>query len=205
VAREIWSERPENQAHTGALKSANCALARMLLKMATESALLARVIKRAKAHLSPALGLMCISLFARILASAVTAYARPVSAAEKAAAHAAIDTMDGGQRPGFTVAWGMASPEGCMGLDFYELYLELGEDFDVNLADSSELPAAHVGELFDALITTIREQRPKRFMANPDYEQEAWNMYVEILVNQLGVKRERIVRSAHFVDDLNCY
>jgi acyl carrier protein len=91
-----------------------------------------------------------------------------------------------------------------MGLDFYELHLELEEDFEIKLADSPALPVEHVGELFDVLLAAIREQHPDRFAANPNYQQHAWAKYVDILVNQLGLNPKHVVRSAHFVDDLKC-
>ena len=92
-----------------------------------------------------------------------------------------------------------------MGLDFFEVYLELEEEFDVRILDYDLLPVERVGDLYDVLIMGLREQHPERFVENTQYEETVWEQYVNFLVNQLGLHRNQIVKSAYFVRDLKLY
>jgi len=88
------------------------------------------------------------------------------------------------------------------GIDFYEIYLQLRVDFDVQLVDSVLIHAETVGDLFHIVLQALHEQHPERLASNPDYEREAWVQYVDILSNQTGLDRHRFVPSARFVRDL---
>jgi hypothetical protein len=93
-----------------------------------------------------------------------------------------------------------------MGVDFYEVYLQLEDDFGIRILDSvTEVPAERVGDLFSVVVQALRQQYPERFAADPDYEKKAWEQYAEILVNQTGIKREQVIRSAYFVLDLRLF
>jgi hypothetical protein len=93
-----------------------------------------------------------------------------------------------------------------MGVDFYEVYIDLEQDFDIRfLNDVMSVPAEYVGELFDVLIKALREQHPERFAVDSHYEELVWEQYKGYFVNQLDVRPEHFVRTAHFVHDLKFY
>jgi hypothetical protein len=101
---------------------------------------------------------------------------------------------------------GTAYRGAAMGIDFYEVYLEVEEEFDIHFVDNPALvPVEHVGELFDVMLRALREQHPERFNTDGRYDERAWDQYKSLLVNQLGLRPEQVVRSAHFIRDLKLY
>ena len=47
-----------------------------------------------------------------------------------------------------------------MGLDFYELFLETEEDFEIHFSESDLQPVETVGELYDVTLANLRRQHP---------------------------------------------
>ena len=93
-----------------------------------------------------------------------------------------------------------------MGLDFYEVYLDLEEEFEIRILDDvMSTPAERVGDLFAVILEALRSQRRERFAADSQYEQKAWEHYKAYLCSQLSLRPEQIVRSAYFVRDLKLY
>jgi hypothetical protein len=89
-----------------------------------------------------------------------------------------------------------------MGLDLMEVLLEAEEEFDVKLP-SDGFPDT-VGGFYDRIIDSLREQRPERFDADSDYPDQVWEQLKAMLVNQLALNPDDVVRSAHWVRDLDC-
>lgn len=89
-----------------------------------------------------------------------------------------------------------------MGLDLMEVLLEAEEQFDVKLP-SDGFPDT-VGGFYEIIIESLREQRPERFANDSDYAEEVWEQLKAMLVHQLAFNPDDVVRSAHWVRDLDC-
>jgi acyl carrier protein len=89
-----------------------------------------------------------------------------------------------------------------MGLDLYELVLEVEEEFGVRIPDADMQQVESVGDLFAATVKNVVEQHPERFAGDLGYEHEVWERLKALLVYQLGVKPEQIVPSARFFYEL---
>jgi hypothetical protein len=93
-----------------------------------------------------------------------------------------------------------------MGIDFYDVYLQLESDFEIQILDDvRQVPAETVGDLFDVVTKALLQQHPERFVADPDYETKAWERFAYILVDQTGIDRQQVIKPAYFVRDLGLY
>jgi hypothetical protein len=93
-----------------------------------------------------------------------------------------------------------------MGVDFYDVYLELEEEFDIRfLDDAMSLPVWHVGELYDVILAALRVQHAERFITDPCYAEKVWEHYKGFFVYQFDLDPKQVVKSAHFVQDLKLY
>lgn len=88
-----------------------------------------------------------------------------------------------------------------MSLDFYEVVLEVEEEFGIKLPDSRWSAVVSVGDLADATLEALRQQQPRRF-TDSAYPERVWGQLKALLVTQLGLAPEQIVPSARFYDDL---
>jgi len=89
-----------------------------------------------------------------------------------------------------------------MGLDLMEIVLEAEEEFGVAI-DVDDVPVL-VGQLFDSVVAALRQHRPEIFEADVNYEDRVWEQFKAMLVTQLGVEPERVVKAANFITDLGC-
>lgn len=91
-----------------------------------------------------------------------------------------------------------------MGLDLFELDLEVEEVFDVELNEAELSHVITVGELWQLTLAALKAQHPERFASDSDFASQAWQELVRLISIQLGLERERVVESARFVNDLDC-
>jgi len=89
-----------------------------------------------------------------------------------------------------------------MGLDIYELVLEVEEEFGVKIPNADMQRIESVGDLFDVTVKNLREQQPERFASSPRCEDEVWERLKALLVDQLALNPEQVVKPARFFDEL---
>lgn len=84
-----------------------------------------------------------------------------------------------------------------MGLDSVELVLHTEEEFDIEIPDETAAAIRTVQQLCDSVVQLVEEQNNIALDRNETMEQ-----VIDIVVMQLGVKRERVTPEARFVEDL---
>lgn len=89
-----------------------------------------------------------------------------------------------------------------MGLDLYEVFLEVEEEFDIRIPEKKTQPVQSVGDFFDITIQFLREQYPERFAVDSQYSEKVWQRLKDLLVRELGVKPEQVEKSARFFYEL---
>ncbi len=89
-----------------------------------------------------------------------------------------------------------------MGLDLVEIVIEAEDEFGVPI-DHDKVPLL-VGELYDATLEALSQNRPERFKADPDYPEKVWEQLKALIVEQLGVESGAVTKTANFVVDLGC-
>jgi hypothetical protein len=88
------------------------------------------------------------------------------------------------------------------GLEIYWVVKEAEEEFNVTIADAIVDKIESVGDLFNAVLTELRANQPKLFEDDPEYSDEIWEKLKALLVHQLGLKPEQVVKAARFYQDL---
>jgi acyl carrier protein len=83
-----------------------------------------------------------------------------------------------------------------MSLDSVELILAVENDFGIEFSDSDAEKIVTVGDLARAILHARQQS------GRPIVETAIWTKLVDIIVDQLGVRREEITPTAAFVDDL---
>ncbi|HEX8312793.1 MAG TPA: hypothetical protein VF614_15835 [Chthoniobacteraceae bacterium] len=83
-----------------------------------------------------------------------------------------------------------------MGLDTVELVMTIEEEFRIDISDVDAAGLAVLGDIHDYIIQTLRSRGEE-----PD-EAQVWERLADIVVEQLGVRREKVTRSANVVKDL---
>lgn len=84
-----------------------------------------------------------------------------------------------------------------MGLDTVELVMAVEEDFSLEIPDSAAAKMYTVGDLHSYLVSELR----RRGHTDVD-ENRVFERLREIICRQLGVKAERVLPEARFVQDL---
>lgn len=72
-----------------------------------------------------------------------------------------------------------------MGLDIYEVVLDVQEEFDIEISDSELQQIVSVGDLFDFTFKNLQSEHPERFVGNAKYDDEVWAKLQELLIVQL--------------------
>jgi len=84
-----------------------------------------------------------------------------------------------------------------MGLDSVELVMHIEEEFAIEIPDETAEQIRTVQQLHDCVLQLVEEKTNTAL--NSD---ETMRKVIDIVVMQLGVKREKVTPEAHFVDDL---
>lgn len=85
-----------------------------------------------------------------------------------------------------------------MGLDVYELVLEVQDLFQVRIENADACAVESVGDLYELTLRSLRARWPSRFAENPLYPDVVWVQLKTLIVEQLGVKPADVVPSARF-------
>ena len=83
-----------------------------------------------------------------------------------------------------------------MGLDAVELVMAIEDEFDLHISDDDAAKMITVGDMHDYVVAQLRAR------GETPSEEAVWKKVHEIVVEQLGVRPEQVVRSAEFVRDL---
>ena len=83
-----------------------------------------------------------------------------------------------------------------MGLDTLELVIAIEEEFNLQISDADAERLGLLGDLHDYVVRALKQRGE-----TPD-ETEVWERLKKIVVAQLGVRPERVTKSAHIVNDL---
>lgn len=87
-----------------------------------------------------------------------------------------------------------------MGLDIVELFMAVGEEFGVEIPNEMAGGLATVGALFDYVRTHL--DSPAAGGAGPPYAGSLWERYLDVVVRDTGVRRDRLRPEAGWVRDL---
>ena len=83
-----------------------------------------------------------------------------------------------------------------MGLDTVELAIAIEEEFSIQISDADAAGLGVLGDLHDYVVCALKQRGE-----SPD-EAQVWERLKKIVVEQLGVRPEQVIRSAHVVNDL---
>ena len=84
-----------------------------------------------------------------------------------------------------------------MGLDLVEMVMALEEEFSIELQNDELERAPTVGLMFERIRMRVAPNSP-----SGQFSGELWERYVSIIGRELGVDRQRVQPTAHFVKDL---
>ena len=84
-----------------------------------------------------------------------------------------------------------------MGLDSVELVLHVEEEFNIQIPDETAEQTRTVQQLHDCILQLAKTQNDAVLDSH-----ETMNKLIDIVVMQLGVKREAVTPDARFVEDL---
>ena len=83
-----------------------------------------------------------------------------------------------------------------MGLEIVELILAVEAAFEIQIPDADIETIVLVGGLYDCVLHRLRLRGEE-----PD-EKLVWAKLHDVIVAQLGVRPEEVIRTAHLIDDL---
>ena len=83
-----------------------------------------------------------------------------------------------------------------MGLDGVELLMAVEEEFGLRISDEDGARMITVGDMHDYVVAQLRAR------GEMPSEEAIWQKVREIIIEQLGIRPEQVVRSADFVRDL---
>ena len=83
-----------------------------------------------------------------------------------------------------------------MGLDTVELVIRVEKEFDIEIPNADAARLVTVGDLHGYVVGTLRLQ------GRIESRDTVYEQLRDIICEQLGVKAEVAIPSAHFVDDL---
>jgi hypothetical protein len=98
---------------------------------------------------------------------------------------------------------GSSKQDKPMSLDMMEVVLEVEEEFGIKIPDS-DIPmtdAISIGDLYDITLKRVREQSKSNSQAG-NLEDEVWERLKALLIDQLDLKPEQIVKSNRFYHEL---
>ncbi len=85
-----------------------------------------------------------------------------------------------------------------MGLDSVELVIGSEQEFEIQISDDDAEKVRTVQHLLELVIRLAKEQNH----VDLDHD-ETFTKIVDIVSEQLGVKRDKVIPEARFVEDLN--
>jgi acyl carrier protein len=83
-----------------------------------------------------------------------------------------------------------------VGLDSVELVLAIEDEFKIEIPDRVAENVVTVGGMYDYILVQLRSR------GEPVAETEIWNTLRDIIVEQIGVRPEKVVPTAAFIEDL---
>jgi acyl carrier protein len=84
-----------------------------------------------------------------------------------------------------------------MGLDAVDLVMEIESEFHIEIPNKVAVKIRRVGEMQDYIVQALRLRGE-----TPD-EERVWERLTAVVVRRLGVRPDRVTRSAEFVKDLH--
>ena len=84
-----------------------------------------------------------------------------------------------------------------MGLDTVELVMAIEDEFSIEIPNDDAARLSVIGDLFDYVVRVLRQRGE-----SPD-ESQTWERFRAVVVRQLGVQPDEVVRSADIVKDLH--
>ena len=88
-----------------------------------------------------------------------------------------------------------------MGLDSLALVLAIEKKFDLEIPDADAREMITVGDMYDFVHRALM-QRAQAAEAPPPDEAHLWNEVLDIIVEETGAERRKLVRTARFIADL---
>lgn len=91
-----------------------------------------------------------------------------------------------------------------MGLDSLELILAIEKKFDLEIPDADAREMITVGDMYDFVHRALVRRAQVTRGPDPD-EERLWNDVLDIIVEEIGTERRRLVRGARFIGDLGVH
>jgi hypothetical protein len=88
-----------------------------------------------------------------------------------------------------------------MGLDSVELVIAIEREFDLEIPDADARTMITVGDMYDFVHRALAKRAQDAGAPAPD-QAELWNKVLDIIVEEVGADRRRLVREARFIADL---
>jgi acyl carrier protein len=83
-----------------------------------------------------------------------------------------------------------------MGMDIVELVLRVEEVFDISIDDREAEAIVTVGLLYEYVLRKLEEK------GRDVDRQKAWETLRETIINETGVRPDKVTKEARFIDDL---
>lgn len=90
---------------------------------------------------------------------------------------------------------------GTMGLDSVELVMVVEREFDLEIPDDAASEMFTVGHMYEFVRGRL-EERARQSGGAPLDESQLWDRLLDIIVEETGVERHKLVRTARFRADL---
>ena len=79
--------------------------------------------------------------------------------------------------------------------------MAIEREFDLEIPDAEARTMLRVGDMYD-FVHAILQSRARETGGTPPDEGQLWNKVLDIIVEETGVERRKLVRNARFVADL---
>jgi acyl carrier protein len=81
-------------------------------------------------------------------------------------------------------------------MDIVELVLRVEEDFDISIEDREAEAIVTVGLLYEYVLRRLEEK------GREVDRQKVWETLREIIIDETGVRADKVTKEARFIDDL---
>jgi hypothetical protein len=88
------------------------------------------------------------------------------------------------------------------GVEIYWIVREVESEFGIKIPEAEWMEFYTIADLFDATLAHLRTDQPGGFPDGPALEIQVWERLKTLLIQQLRLKPEQVVKSAGFYDEL---
>ena len=89
-----------------------------------------------------------------------------------------------------------------MGLDIIEIVLDVEEEFEIKISNLEATKIESIGDLYDIAIEHVLKKDCLGDTSEEDVKRDVWGRLKNLLIYQLDLKPEQIIRSNRFFHEL---